>query len=198
MKQHEITKTQLFFLIVVVLALHDLLLWGYYITFHGSHISPSIEKKQVQGEQLENLGPAPEFELLDLASNTVSLSKLKGKIILVDFWGTWCKSCCEEMPDMDKVYRSFKEKGFELVAIAVEFDRNLEKRLQKVKKKVEELGVSCTIVLGDDSTVKAFGGKLENFPQTYLIDRKGQIRKKIVGARKEEYWNNLIRTAFSE
>ena len=83
------------------------------------------------------------------------------------------------------------------MAIAVEFDRSVEKRLQKVKKKVEEMGVSFTIAMGDDAVVKAFGGKLENFPQTYLIDRSGRIRKKIVGARKEEYWDGLVQTALS-
>ncbi|MBF0543943.1 MAG: TlpA family protein disulfide reductase [Candidatus Riflebacteria bacterium] len=219
MSKQEITKAEVFWLVIVLFILHDLLIWGYYVSSRvpvissssssapsgsspsstsstSSALSPASSQNQEakSPEGFENLGPVPDLELFDLASGGTKLTSLKGKLVLVDFWGTWCKSCCEELPEMDKVFLKYKDKGLEFIAVAVEFDRTAEKRFLKVKKKVEEMGVSCKIVFGDDSTVKAFGGKLENFPQTYLIDRSGQIRKKIVGARKLDYWDNLIQS----
>ncbi len=198
MKKKEISNWRIFWLVIVIFILQGALILGYYVTFHKTKPIQPVDAITSSSVPLENFGPAPDFNLRDIEGNTIVLSKLKGKIVLVDFWGTWCKSCCEEMPDMDRVYRRYRDKGFELIGIAIEFERNPEKRLQKVRSKVNELGVTFTIVLGDDALVKSFGGKLENFPQTYLIDRNGQIRKRIVGARKEEYWENLIQSALSE
>lgn len=194
MKTRKTSSWQVFWLAAVILVLLAALVLGYLITFQKSDSILSLENSI----PLENYGPAPDFRLPDLQGNDVILSELQGKVVLVDFWGTWCKSCCDEMPGMDRVYRKYKDEGFELVAIAIEFTRDPEERLQKVKRKVDELGVTFTIVMGDDSVVKSFGGKVENFPQTYLIDRNGQIRKRIVGAREESYWENLVQSALFE
>lgn len=195
MKKEVTFNWQIFWLIIVLLILHDALILGYYITFHKAHTNQPVNDKAFRTTELENFGPAPDFNLPDIDGSPIVLSKLMGKVVMVNFWGTWCKSCCDEMPDMDKVYRKYKDKGFELVGVAIEFDRDPQKRLQKVKRKVKELGVTFTIVMGDDGVVKSFGGKLENFPQAFLIDHNGQIRKRIVGARKEDYWENLVRSA---
>lgn len=198
MKKESPSNWQIVWLVIVILILNAALILGYYITFHRAGPAKSGDNKTSSIVPLENLGPAPDFNLPDLEGNTIRFSKLKGKVILVDFWGTWCKSCLDEMPDMDRVYRKYQDKGFELIAIAVEFDPDPEKRLKKVKRKVKELGVTFIIVMGDDSVVESFGGKPENFPQAYLIDRNGQIRKRIVGARNEEYWENLVQSALFE
>ncbi len=193
----NVTPSQVFWLIIVILILHDMLIIGYLTVFNkeGGNKKKHGSADDSQQIKLEDMGPAPAFSLTDLQGNTVSLENLKGKVVLVDFWGTWCKSCCEEMPDMDKVYQRYKDKGFEMVAIAIEFEKTKEEQLAKVEKKVKKMGVTCTIVLGDDTVVKAFGGKLENFPQTYLIDRQGKLRKAIVGARSEDFWDELIASA---
>lgn len=198
MKKQKTSSWQVFWLVIVIIILLGALVTGYYITFHKSDSTQSIDNRVSTEVTLENFGPAPDFNLPDIEGNTVVLSKLQGKVVLVDFWGTWCKSCCDEMPGMDRVYCKYKDKGFELIGIAIEFDRDPAVQLEKVKQKVKELGVTFTIVLGDDAVVQAFGGKLENFPQTYLVDRNGQIRKRIVGAREEKYWENLVQSALLE
>lgn len=198
MKTRKTSSWQVFWLVAVILVLLAALVLGYLITFQKSDSMILLNGGASNSIPLENYGPAPDFRLPDLQGNDVILSELQGKVVLVDFWGTWCKSCCDEMPGMDRVYRKYKDEGFELVAIAIEFTRDPEERLQKVKRKVDELGVTFAIVIGDDSVVQSFGGKLENFPQTYLIDRDGHVRKKIVGARKEEYWESLVQSALSE
>jgi len=99
---------------------------------------------------------------------------------------------------MDKVYSKYKDKGFELLCIAIEFEKTFEIKLQKVRRKVKEMDLTSQIVIGDNDVVKAFNGKTENFPQTYLLDRKGIIRKAIVGARSEKYWESLVLKALKE
>ncbi|MFC1582386.1 TlpA family protein disulfide reductase [Planctomycetota bacterium] len=193
MKQRKNGIKEYISLTLVIITLAAALVWGFSISASGDYGNGPFEPMP-----LEDLGPAPAFKLPDLQGGPVDSADFKGDLILVNFWGSWCKSCCDEMPALEAAYQKYKDRGFQLVAIAVEFDRTAEKRLAKATRKVEELGMTFTVVMGDDSVVKAFGGKPENFPQTYLIDRKGNLRKAVVGAHEEAYWDRLIRTALSE
>ena len=198
MKERKTPDWQIFWLIIVILILHDALIVGYYITFHKADSIQMSGSGSDSKALLEDFGPAPDFNLPDPDGNMVRLSGFSNQVVLVNFWGTWCPSCCDELPDMDRVYRKFKDKGFALIGIAVEFDRAPEKRLQKVKNKVNEMGIAFPVVMGDAAAIESFGGKPENFPQTYLIDRHGKIRKIVIGARQEEYWERLVQKALSE
>lgn len=185
MKQH--TRREWIGLSLVSLALLAGLIWGLFIS------SAPVERVQLQ-----DLGPAPQLSLGGLDGTPISLDALRGSVVLVDFWGTWCQSCVEEMPGFEAVYRRYQERGFTILAVAVEFDRTAEQRQAKVQAKVNELGVTFPVVMGDDPSVEAFGGKVENFPQAYLIDRQGTVRQAVVGARPEAFWDRLVRTLLEE
>ena len=113
--------------------------------------------------------PAPDFELPDLAGAKLRNSDLKDKVLLVNFWATWCAPCEIEIPwfiDFDKKYRS---QGLEIVGVSLD-----EEGPEKVKKFVAEHKMTYKVVMGDEKTAEAFGGVV-GLPTTFLVDRSGKF-----------------------
>lgn len=197
MREAKTDGRKVLWLILVVLILHDALIAGILATF-GVWPFGQPAGKQAAFAVLPSYGRAPSLVFSDLKGARRSLADFRGHVVLVNFWGTWCPSCCEELPGLDVVYRGHREEGLDLIAMAVEFAPDAEARLDGVRVKVRELGLTCLVGMGDEAMVKAFGGKVENFPQTYLIDRDGIIRAKVIGARKKDYWEKLVQKILRE
>lgn len=192
----KITPFRVLWLVIIIILLHDALILGIILVINNNNkINFGNNSNQIL---LEDLGSAPFFSLPDLKGEKIDSSVFNDKIVLVNFWGTWCKSCIDELPAMDKLYVKYKDKGFELLCIAIEFEKTFEEKIKKVGKKAREMDLKCLVVIGENDVVESFGGKIENFPQTYLLDRKGIIRKTIVGARTEKYWEALVLEALKE
>lgn len=119
---------------------------------------------------------APSFALKDLNGNEVRLNDLRGKIVLLSFWATWCPPCREEMPSMEKLYRKFKDKDFTMLAI------NLREDGRKVKAFKEKIGLSFPIPLDSNGAVGSDYG-IASIPTTYLVDREGYVIGVALGAR---------------
>jgi peroxiredoxin len=119
--------------------------------------------------------PAPDFTLKDLSGNPVQLSSLKGKVVLVNFWATWCPPCREEIPSMAKLNQAMQGKKFRMLAISID---------EGGKGAVEEFfkrgGVTLPALLDTDGQVSRRYGTT-GVPETFLVDTKGVIRKKVVG-----------------
>jgi len=115
-------------------------------------------------------GGAPDFSATDSAGRTVKLSDLKGKVVLLDFWATWCPPCRTEIPFLLEIYRKFKDKEF--VLISVSLDRDLQAARQFVKDK--EMGWVHII---DREAGQAIASlyEVEYIPSTFVIGRKGKI-----------------------
>jgi peroxiredoxin len=124
---------------------------------------------------------APDFTLKDLGGKTIKLSQFKGKVVLVNFWATWCPPCVFEMPSLEALHGKYKGKGLVVLGISLDDEpaRDVPGFLAKFKK---ERGVKITypLVVGDESVGDAFGG-IRGIPTTFLIDRKGNIAKKYIG-----------------
>jgi peroxiredoxin len=116
---------------------------------------------------------APDFELKTLAGDTVKLSDLKGKKVMLNFWATWCPPCKAEMPAMEEFH---KEAGDEVVILAVNIDPHLD-----VKAFVDENGITFPIPLDAEDKVNETYQVL-SIPTTYFIDSKGNIGNKYIGA----------------
>jgi len=120
--------------------------------------------------------PAPDFTLPDLAGQKTRLSDLKGKVVLVNFWATWCPPCREEIPSMAVLNRLMAGKPFRMLAISID---------QGGKGAVEaffrESGTTLPALLDADGTTGRLYGTT-GVPETFVIDRKGVIIKKVVGA----------------
>lgn len=112
---------------------------------------------------------APAWELKDLEGKPVKLSDFKGKVVLLNFWATWCPPCREEIPDLVALQNEYKDKG--LVVIGVSLDQNGPAR---VKSFVERMKINYPIVMGDEKTASAYGS-IEAIPTTFFIDRDGKV-----------------------
>jgi cytochrome c biogenesis protein CcmG, thiol:disulfide interchange protein DsbE len=118
--------------------------------------------------------PAPEFSLADTGGRTVSLAGLRGRVVAVNFWATWCGPCQEEIPDLAKVYASHRGGCFELLGVAEESSPG------DVAEVSRKLGVNYPVLLdGDGKVGDAF--RIPAYPRTFLIDAGGRVRKLFEG-----------------
>src|SRR5215475_3407417 len=118
---------------------------------------------------------APDFALKDADGKTVHLSDYKGKVVLLDFWATWCGPCKIEIPWLKDFQRKYKDKGFEIIGISMD-----EEGWQVVKPFANEVGINYRLVIGDDTTAQLYGG-VDALPTAFVIDREGKIAQVHVG-----------------
>ncbi len=120
--------------------------------------------------------PAPAWQLKDVNGTVVSFDQFKGKVVVLDFWATWCAPCRSEIPGYVALQEKYARAG--LVMVGVSLDREGP---EVVKKFMTDQKINYQIVLGDEKIVEAFGG-VEAIPTTFIIDRQGTIRYRKVGA----------------
>jgi cytochrome c biogenesis protein CcmG/thiol:disulfide interchange protein DsbE len=119
---------------------------------------------------------APDFTLKTLDGKTARLSELRGKkVVLINFWATWCPPCRLEMPTMQKIYTEYKDKGFEVLAVNIEPDAK-----EEISEFMKELRLTFPVLLDHDMKVTR-KYRLIGLPVSFLIDRQGIIRTKDVG-----------------
>lgn len=122
------------------------------------------------------LGFAFDFRVKDLEGKPLSLEQFKGKVVLVDIWGTWCKPCREALPGLVELYRRFHRHGLEIVGLAYEPDApSPEAALNQVKQFVQQSGLPYYCGMGDEGILKKIP-EFHGFPTTLVIDRSGKVR----------------------
>ena len=119
--------------------------------------------------------PAPAFTLQDLNGNNVSLSDFQGKVVILDFWATWCPPCVKEIPHFIELYEQYKDKGFVMVGISLD-----QAGISVVKSFAQKYQINYPILMTDGRVDKAYGG-IQSIPTTFVIDSAGSISKKYVG-----------------
>jgi thiol-disulfide isomerase/thioredoxin len=123
-----------------------------------------------QGEK-----PAPKLELKDVRGRALRLSDFKGKVVLLNFWATWCAPCRAEMPDLVKWQREYKSKGLQVIGVTYP-----PEELADVREFIKSIKVNYPVALGEDQT-KAMFDNGEILPITVVIDKKGMVREVIRG-----------------
>ncbi|RLB09625.1 MAG: hypothetical protein DRG27_04225 [Deltaproteobacteria bacterium] len=123
---------------------------------------------------------APDFVLSDLNNKPVSLREYRGKFVLLDFWATWCYACRMAIPELIKLQRKYKDKGFCVLSISLDSPYYVSnEELINFKK---TLGINYTILRANMKVVEDyFRDEKPAIPTMFLIDRDGRIREKIVG-----------------
>jgi thiol-disulfide isomerase/thioredoxin len=133
--------------------------------------------------------PAHTFNMLSIKGDTVNLQSFTGKVVILDFWASWCKPCKEEMPYFIDLYERNKDNG--LVIIAVNLDENKDKLTGFIDKLDKE--IQFFIVHDKDSKI-AGEYKIETMPTSFVLDKKGIIRYKHEGfenSYKEQFENEI-------
>ena len=131
---------------------------------------------------------APDFSLPSVpGGTTVRLSDYKGKVVLVNFWATWCPPCREEIPDFIKVRDSLKTEGFEIIGIAMD-----EGGAKVVAPFAQEYGITYPLAVGDNKITRSYGG-IRGIPTSFLVDREGKIVQKWVGMISEETLTKAVK-----
>jgi peroxiredoxin len=120
---------------------------------------------------------APNFLLKDSEGFNVTLDQFRGKVVLLNFWATWCGPCKVEMPAMERLYRSFSRKEFEILAVSTDAQGAAITRPFQ-----QEVGFTFPVLHDSDFRIGLRYGARQ-LPMTFLIDKKGIIRKRIPGAR---------------
>ena len=139
------------------------------------HRSPEADPVTIRtGQDME---PASDFRIDLLSGEELALSDLRGKVVVLNFWATWCPPCREEMPSFESIYREYKDRDVVFVGVAV---ADTEERARDF---VEGVGVTYPIGLDTSGIAEAY--KVTAMPTTFFIDREGTITRKLQGLASE-------------
>ena len=143
----------------------------------GASTAETNAYEGMQVERPKRQVPAPDFTLPRLQSGSITLAALRGKVVLLNFWATFCAPCRKEMPALSALWREYRQQG--LIVIGINGDRG---SLRVVERFIEETGQDFPIVLDTDGAVR---NRYEVYalPTTYLVGRDGRIWGRIVGER---------------
>jgi peroxiredoxin len=120
---------------------------------------------------------AADFTLPDINGKKVNLSEFRGKVVLLNFWATWCGPCRAEMPSLNNLYNEFKDKGFVVLAVSVDASEKPVKSFEK------ELKLSFPVLMDKNKAVSFDEYGVLGLPTTFLIDKNGVMIEKIMGER---------------
>jgi peroxiredoxin len=129
-------------------------------------------------------GMAPRFVLADLHGRPVSLEEFRGKVVILDFWATWCPPCKREIPDFVALQSAYGGKGVQIVGIALD-------EPEKVRAFAAQNGINYPVLLGTDEIARLYGG-IDGIPTTFMIDPKGMIVAKFEGYRPKDVFESAI------
>jgi len=140
---------------------------------------PAVDTSQLQA--------APAWALVDLAGKPVTSESLKGKVVIVDFWATWCGPCRAAIPHLMELHKTYKDKGFEVVGVSLD-----QQGSAVVQSFVNQHEIPYTIAMGNQKIVNDFGG-VRGIPTAFIISQDGKIYRKIVGlVPREQYEKDVI------
>jgi len=124
------------------------------------------------GNDEKNVNLAPDFTLVDLDGNEHTLSNYRGKVVIIDFWATYCPPCRLEIPHFIQFYNDYKDDGLMILGIGLDGET-------KLKPFSKEFGINYPILIGDRATAMNYDVRV--IPVTFILNKKGGIKKKIIG-----------------
>ena len=147
----------------------------------GASAAPKVSHREKIGK------PAPDFQVIDLKGQELSLEKYRGQVVLLDFWATWCIPCRAEMPHLKKVYDTYKDRKFEVIGISLDQSKSV------LDSYIEKQNITWQQFL-DEGRAVAKMYNVTGIPATFLIDGEGIVRKvKLRGSALEEAVAELVK-----
>lgn len=136
----------------------------------------------------------PNFWLPDLFSGKqIKLSDYRGKVVIVDFWATWCGPCRMELPDFVKLHQKYKSKGFSMIGVSLD-----QGSVDSVKNFVTQWKMSYPVVMDHTGEVSSAYGGIRSIPTSLLIGKDGTVREAFVGYRPQDVFEDAIKKALAE
>jgi peroxiredoxin len=151
----------------------------------GACFMPYTLAEEIQGK-------APDFTLKSQNGDNIKLSELRGKVILINFWASWCGPCRQEMPELDQLYQHYRSLGFTILGV------NVEENSDAAKSLLKDVRVTFPILFDNTNKVSDLY-KVQGMPSTIIVDRDGNKRYRYIGYQhgyEQEYQKqirNLIR-----
>ena len=133
---------------------------------------------------------APTFTVRGLDGHAVKLSDFKGKVVVLDFWATWCGPCRASLPHLDEVQGRFAAQGLVVVGISVD-----DTEPQNVRRYVDRLGLKFRMAMADERVLDLYG-PIRQIPTTFFINRHGQVARRVVGYIDSETLESYVRELF--
>lgn len=138
-----------------------------------------------QGENMK----APNFLLENFDGGKIALDNFKGKVVLINFWATWCPPCRHELPDIARLREELKDRGFEVIGVILE--AKSPQVMQKVNQLRNQFGMKYPLAWGTNKIVQDYGN-ISAIPQSFIVDTKGNIVKVFVGARDYDTFKSVV------
>ncbi len=145
----------------------------------------SCTKTNTKTEALDEPAKTRDFSIEDINGKTVNLADYRGKVVILNFWATWCPPCRAEIPDFIKFYKSYKDKGVEIIGIAVSSPE------EDVKKMVQDYGINYIVCMSDKQVENLYGG-IRAVPTTFIIDKKGESLPPKMGSLSESQLIEIV------
>jgi len=130
----------------------------------------------------------PNFAWKDSAGKTIDLDSYRGKVVLINFWATWCGPCKRELPDLIAISNELAGRNVSVIGISTDRGTNV---IDDVKSFVKEKGIPYQVVISSEDLEEAFGN-IRVIPTTFLVDASGKIAQTIVGARSKQAFTEAI------
>jgi len=130
---------------------------------------------------------APEFALPDLDGKVVKTGDLRGKVVILDFWATWCPPCRQEVPHFIALQSKYRDQGLAIVGLSLD-----KGGASVVKPFVEEYNVNYMMLIANDETASSYGG-ITGIPTTFVIDKNGKVVKRFLGYTDPEVFEETIK-----
>ena len=139
---------------------------------------------------IEAASIAPDISLSDMDGNETQLSDFKGKVIILNFFASWCPPCRQEIPDFVELQKQYADQGFAMIGVSLT-------SADDVRPFVEKMGINYTVLIGDDAAEAAYG-PIRSIPTTFLIDKEFNIAQKYIGYRPREIFESGIKELLSK
>ena len=156
---------------------------GYIALFSQDTLITLSQKEKIK-EALQDINKAPDFTLQTVNDSSYTLSKMEDKVILINFWATWCGPCRMEIPEFNQLYKSYHEKGLEILGVSVSDNK------KQLKNFAKSFAVDYPLLYGSvrdiNKIMKDYGG-VYAVPSTFLVGKKGSIIWKYPGAILKDY-----------